>query len=51
MLPTAQVAVLPPETWASVTLARAPVTVTATGTLLVVVELFPSWPPLSRPQQ
>jgi len=51
VLPTAQVSVLPAETWASLTPASAPVTVTATGTLLVVVELLPSWPLLSRPQQ
>ena len=42
---------LPELTWVTVTPESAPLVVTATGTLLVVVAEFPSWPPLFSPQQ
>ena len=51
MLPTAQATVLPTLTWVTVTPDSTPLVVTATGTLLVVVEPLPSWPPPFRPQQ
>src|ERR1700680_3229591 len=51
MLDSAHVKVLPTQSWVRVTPASAPPVYTATGTLLLMVELLPSSPALLSPQQ
>ena len=52
MAPSAHADAAPTLTLARVTPARGvPVVVTATGALLELVELLPSWPEVPRPQQ